>query len=547
MENDASKIFQKVKDKRDNEFSPSFDVMDENFAIWAMESGKTSADSTIYSKTQGHGSEIDIISNDLRAFSDIVQSTLSSSERQIMVTMAEAEGKDARSEIGRLERLFHFLLKKADERLGRMLLPTLEEMTDWQALVRGCRAARILLYKAGKDVIPDFIAPDPRWLVYEVGGEGLLWVGHTTFKSKAMLKSEQDYDATKEKDIEVCDYWEYLEEGKVANSIICEGDFIKKPEILKIPSMPFAIRPVSTRPPVSDSTGTKLKGYGESLFAAGRGINSVRNRFISIVANHANKLANQPLFNYRDAQGKSLGGEILPGGIVDLDRDHQRVEASPMNDIPQAVLGILDWLNGQMEQVMLPKIPIGPQGPSGTAYNLAQEQGTKIFNPQLRNKQSFYEDVCRLIEEQIIAGGIYGDLKKVKVQGVENKKYYETSFTPVDLKKPHIIEVKFTARTPWSQYDTTQVAQMLIGQGLPRLWVWEHILKIQDPKLLQDLVALETYEQSPQGMMKRAVEVLKDKGYEFEADKLVEQMDLMEAQEAQMGVPAEGGLNAPGQ
>jgi len=357
-----------------------------------------------------------------------------------------------------------------------------------------------------------------------------------------MLKSEHNYEAAKDKDIEVCDYWEYLEEGKVANSIICESDFIKKPEILKIPSMPFAIRPVSTRPPVSDSAGTKLKGYGESLFAAGRGINSVRNRFVSIVANQANKLANQPLLNYRDAQGKSLGGEILAGGIVDLDRDHQRVEASPMNDIPQAVLGILDWLNGQLEQVMLPKIPIGSPAPSGTLYNLAQEAGNKIFNPQLRNKQSFYEDICRLIEEQIIAGGI-----KVKVQSVENKKYYETTYTPVDLKKPHIIEVKFTAATPWSQFDTAQVAQMLIGIGLPRLWVWENILKVQDPKLLQDLIALETYEQSPQGMMKRAVEVLKDLGYEFEANKLVEQMDMMEAQEAQMGVPAEGGVNAPGQ
>jgi len=461
--------------------------------------------------------------------------------------MAEAGGDDKRKDIGKLERLFYFILKKADERLSRLLLPTLRETTDWQAIVRGCRAARILLYTTGKKtdkkLIADFMALDPRWLVYETGSEGLLWVGYTTFKSRAALESKYGYKSQGERDVEVYDYWEYLGEDQIANSVICEGNFIKEPEVLKIPSMPFAIRPVSTRPPVVDSSGTKLKGYGESLFTAARGINSVRNRCISIVANQANVLANQPLINYRDSAGKPLGGTVnLPRGILDLDKDHNRLEAIPLKDIPQAVLGLIDWLNGQMEQVMLPKVSFGSPPPSGTLYNLAQEQGNKVFNPQLRNLQCFYEDICRLIEEQIMAGGI-----KVKSQWLEKKKYYETTYTPADLKKTHVIEVNFTARTPWSQMDTYQVAQMAIGVGLPRMWVYEHLLRIEDPYLMQDLSALETYEESPHGKMRRAVDVLMERGYEFEAMKLTEEMDKMDridVQEAGM-IPATQPTRAP--
>jgi len=51
--------------------------------------------------------------------------------------------------------------------------------------------------------------------------------------------------------------------------------------------------------------------------------------------------------------------------------------------------------------------------------------------------------------------------------------------------------------------------------------------------LIQDLLALEIYEHSPEGMMKRAVEVLMDRGYVFEAQKLVEQMDRLPTQEAE--------------
>ena len=528
METNPEKITEWFEQKARDEFHELWDLMDIDYDIWAMNPTpkKTGYDAGIYTKTKGHESDIVVTSNDLRVFSDKVCSTLASSEMQIMISMAVAEGEDKREDIGKLERLLYFAFNSADERLRRLLLPPLRESGDWCAAVRGWRAGRFLVEQRGKDVIFNFTNWDPRWLGYEVGDNGLTKVGYKTFKSKESL-GRWHFGATK-KTNEFIEYWEYEDEEKIGNALVCDNKLVKEAEVLKIPSMPIVIMPVATRPPIASKDGIKLKGYGESLFAADRDVNAVRNRFVSMIANHANRLADQPLINYMASNGIRIDGMTNdPGGVINLAMGENKIEPSPMKEIPQTVVGMMEWLSSQVEQGTLPKIPVGTPAPSGTLYNLAQEAGNKVFNPQLRNLNNFYVDACRLVEEQLLAGGI-----KVEIQGEQKKEYYHYKVTPVDLKKPHIIKVEFTAKTPWTQMDTYQVAQMAQSLGLPEAWIHENILKLQDPKLVQDLLALEIYEHSPEGMMKRAVEVLTDRGYVKEADILVDKMDMMANQEA---------------
>ena len=531
METDASKIQTWFGEKESGEFQPLFQRMDEDFDIWEMNpspSNISAYEQDVKTKTKQHPADIDVVSPDLRDHSDGVQSLLSDSDMQIMIKMAEAEGIDKRAEMGKLERLFIYLLEKADDRLRRLLLPPLRESIIWYLGVRGWAGVRVLLYKKDKSVIPDFVAFDPRWLVYDIGGEGLIKVGYKTFKSRAALKSEWDYEAESKTENEVIDYWEYEKPGQIINSVSCKGTFLKNPEVVNIPSMPFSIIPISTRPPVVGPSGTTLKSYGESLYATNRNINAVRNRFASIWVNHANLTANQPLINYRSKAGETIRDfRSYPGGVINLDRDENRLEPLPLKEISPTILSFMGWLNVQIEQGVLPRYLMETPPASGTRANLAQEAGNKIFNPQLKALSCIYADICRLIEEQLLAGKL-----KVNIKTEWDKKYYETQVTPIDLKRAHIIKVEFTARTPWSQLDVAQIAQMLKGLGLPDEWIWENILKIQDPKLISDLLALEIYEHSPQGMMKRAVDVLMDRGYIFEAQRLIKQMDIMEQQQA---------------
>ena len=534
MEKDASAITTWYDEKVKEEFNNLFERMDEDFDVWEMNTSPaniTAYESGIRAKTKRHGSDIDVVSNELRTNCDNVQSILSSAEMQIMVRMAETEGEDKRSDMSKLERLFYFLLEQGDLRLRQLLLPSLRESSDWHALVRGWRAARILNYK-GKDgkIIVKYTALDPRWLVYEVGDKGLLKVGYKTFKSKVALQSEWKFDAPKKNNNEVIEYWEYESKGKTSNAVVCDNKFAKQPEPLDMRSMPFSIVPVSTRPPIADSEGTKLKGYGESLFASGRQIHAIRNRFASIMANQANLLANQPLIHYRaKAGGRDIPGSFqdVPGGMVELTMGEDEMVPSPMKEISPTTANLLGWLGEQVRATLLPSFHMETPPASGTRYALGTEASNKIFNPQLRSLNHFFEDICRLIEEQLIDGGI-----KVKFQSLVKNKYDEVEITPVDLKKPHIIKVEFTAKTPWTQMDTAQVAQMLKGLGLPDGWIWENILKVQDPKALADLAAIELFEHSPKGAMKRAIEALiETRGDIVAAQSLIRDLDRLEEQE----------------
>jgi len=505
MLKDALGIFDFFQDKEDTEFGEDFQRMDKDYELWDMDPDSilNNYDANVRSQSKEHKSQVRIVSDDLRINSDNIDSILASAAMDIKVKMAEETGQDLRNEIGVLERLFHFALYMADERLKMLILPPLKETLIWHATKRGYAAARVLVYK-GKDggVVFNFVPYDPRWLVYEVGGEGLLRVAYKTFRSGVSLKSEYGYADGGKSDNPVVDYWEQIDENLFGNTVVTKDAILKPPGSYKIPSMPFSIVPVSTRPPIS---GVKMKG-GDSIFAAVRNLNALRNRVMSIWASHGALKENQPILNYMDEQGIRIDDAMtdIPGGVWNLKKDHNRVEPSPLPDISPTTVNLAGWLDSQIAQALLsPVYRMEEPAASGTRAAIAEEAGNKVFNPQLRALGYVYEDICRLIEEQLIAGGI-----NVKVQGIQGNKYFEVKVRPVDLKKPHMTKVSFTAKPSWLQLATAQMADMMLRQGYPKSWVNEHIYKFQDPKLMDDLEALEIYDNSPTGMMERAADAL---------------------------------------
>lgn len=521
----AKEIISWFKNLEDGEFETLFKTMDEDFDVWEMTPSPTNIsdyDSEVRRKTREHGSEIEVVSNELRKNCDNIHSILSKADLQIMVKMAEAEGDDKRDEIGKLERLLYFMLEQGDLGLRKMVLPSLLEQTNWCALVRGCRAGRILNYKGkGNTIIANYASLDPRWLVFEADEEGLYKVGYKTFKNRAAIEKEwgvklpnsawyKPWDKTG-KVVEVIDYWKRLKTGVYGYKVVsCDTDL--KERIYKIRSMPIVITPVAIRPPIATTDGDKLRNYGGSIFATAKNIHAVRNRFASIMANHANLKANQPLINYKGDGGKSIPPNAMfnvPGSIVELVLGENELKESPLPEMSNTEGNFMAWLSGQVEDTLLPSFRIENPAASGTRYALSAEAGNIIFNPQLRSLNHFYEDVCKLIEEQLIDGGIGNEkIGRIKFQSLFKKEYAEVTVTPVDLKKNHIIKVESIARNPWEQMDNAQVAQMLKELGIPEEWLWEYILKVQDPKLLKDLSALEVYDNSPQGMMWRIADAL---------------------------------------
>ena len=549
---EAKEITEKVG-QRKQDFNPLFKRMDIDFEIWKMV--ESSYDTEIDTKTKAHETDIKIISNKPRTSCDNVQSILSSAERQIIIRMAEAEGDDKREDIGKLERLFEFLFERADERLILTRQLPLRESLIWFSLVRGWMAGRFLTYKYKGKLISKYSALDPRWLTYEIGENGFLWVNYETRRSKVALEDEYGDIVPKQpwykpwggstKNIAVYDYWKVEKNGKISNAVVCGDTFLKEPEPQKFTSMPILIMPVSTRPTVVGSGGkSEEEGYGDSIFASIRGINGIRNRFASIIASHANLMANQALLNYKDDVGVSISSTTnVPGGVIELVKGHQEIVASPMKEISPTVTSMYDWLSGQVEDGTLPDVRVASPAQSGTLQNIVQEAGNKIFNPQIRLLNHFYSAACRLIEEQIIADKI-----TVTVKSDQDRKYREDKIQPVDLKRAHIVKVEFTASSPWQKMDAYQVAEMAMRLEVPLEYIYEFILKFPDPKAVKDLAIIELFEHSPKPAMKTAVKALMKSGRIDEAEDLIRDLEGMLAEErAQVpqGVPQEAPPQAP--
>jgi len=545
----AEEITKQVEEK-EKDFNDLFVRMDADFELWNLTT--TPVIGSLSAGTLEGEHTVQMVSNRLRTFADEVHSKLAAAERQIAVRMAEAEGEDKREDMGKLERLFEFALEKADERLIAMLVPPLREQIIWYSSIDGWAAARILVESRdkGKTVIFNFTPLDPRWLTYEVGSNGFLWVAYKTFRSKVALADEykigedkRPFEAKSKNDNAVIDYWKYESPGKMSNAVICDKTFLKATETYNLPSVPILIMPVATRPPLGAS-GSKLASYGDSIFAPIRDSNKLLNQVASIVATHANLLARQPTINYYDGEGKILTTTaFLAEAVVNLPMGHNKLGEPPMKEISPTIVHLLNWLEEQVESGSLPRVRVGQPPQSGTLENLVQEARNIVFNPQLRLLNSFYAGICRLIEEQLLSGGVGPEkIKKVKVQIEQKNKYYETEVKPVDLKKPHIVKVEFTARTPWQQLATAQVADMLKRAGLPDSFLWEYIYKFPDPKGLKDQVAIEMAEHSPKLAMLRSIIALKNAGRDEEAGQLIEDMYNMAMQEQ---VGAGGGMEAP--
>lgn len=518
---------------REKQLSDLHKRMDADLDLWNLKQAT-------YDK---HKTAINITTNHPRTFADDIYAPLSRAEIQIIIRMAEAEGEDKREDIGKLERLFHFLLELADLRLRRMLLPPARDWIIWFFNIRGWASARVLIEKPTKEdtIISNFTPCDPRWMTWEVGKDDLLWGAYKTFRSRADLKASYGYEPSQgfhfpwgqaKDSLPVIDHWEG-EPGKMVNTVVCGDATLLGPAPHNLPHNPFIIRQVATRPPIASTSGFDIEGFGDSLYAPNRAIYDLENRLYSIEATRANLMSKQPIINYYGLSGKLLDDTVMQAeAVLNLPEGENKLEPVPMKEIPMTLLDLSRAIGGMRERAELPRIDIGKPPPSGTLFNLVEQSGDKIFVPQLRALMDFYADVLYMMEEQLLMGKY-----KVKVKAEVDRKYYEAKVTPVDLKEPHIIKVEFTAKTLWRDMDALTVADMQKRLGLPDEFIWEKTLKLQDPKRLKKMAAVEVAEHSPKFALKEAFEALMEEGREEEANMVRGDIDRIAEMEGLTGTP----------
>ena len=483
----------------------------ENDVGWTERTTRMDADYNIWSNVptekDTHQGTINITTPDFRSFADELQKGLVRSERNISIYMAEKEGTDERDNISMLERLFIYCYDKADLLLLMKGLIPLKDQLTWFGMIRGEMVVRMLNRRDKKGFIPDYLSPDPRWLTYQYGNNGLEWVNSKTFRSKDDLKANYDLDIPARGDgegTEFYDYWD-IQSGRVVNTLVSQNQVLRENKY-DLKTIPFLIVPIATRPQVVDRSGLRSAGHGDSIYAAVRGFVPVINKMLTLRATWANRLAHAPLAYIKaDANDDDITEEQLYteiGTVINLPPGSS-LKRIPLPEISQTLMTLSGELSAQRQRATAPNVVFGDvvMPSSGTAISELKEAEEKAYFLSLTALDTIYTRMCYMIEEQILDQKL-----KFPIDGVQDGKFYEDKITPVDIKRAHIIKTEHTIRSRFGTLQAMETGQMALMLQLPLEYIWDKILKIQDPKRLKELKEAETLDKDPVQVARHAQE-----------------------------------------
>ena len=502
-----------------------YGTMDIDFDLWALQpmAIKGIEPSVNYNQVTkiislDRDTEKGFVSPSPRAFADLIHSRVTASERQITVR-AQGGNKGGDRDLARdLELLVAYALEKNDERLTMELnYPPLLDYLVWSGMIRGIFCVRTLV-KEGEDGRSsfDFMPLDPRYVKYEMGSKGKLWISSSTFRSAAAIKDEYGKDAADEDNNEVHDVWKVTEPGKkVKNYIIHNRELMEDAIEYDLPTIPVLYLTVPGVPPIK-SLRELVNKHGTSIYAGAREIFRFENELISMWASHAELLFRQPLLNYFGTEGKELSTTAyFQSAVMNLPMGQNKLEPAPVKDISPTIVNLIGLIGSLRQRITAPDIEYGELKNfplSGTAINELQSAREKSQGPILRGLKYLYTGIANQIEQQIKNSGM-----KTAIEAEVNREYYASEIEPVILDTPHITRVEFVVRTAWNQLDTYQVADMAQRLGLPDEFIWEYILKVPDPKGMKELGMVEDAEHSPILRVLGAIKKLIEDGREGEA------------------------------
>lgn len=524
---------EEIKKKIDNtseDFQQLRSRWDEIWQLWSLKKNEGNYDIMTKAFQGQRETEVDFVSPAPRSYVDLVHSRLCNSERQIIIRLLEKEGEDKRDELSKLERLIAFAFDKADDKLIFQGEGPLLDFLIFTALLRGRMCVRTMVYELNGEIVFDLKPWDPYNVKYERGARGYSWITNTTYRSAEAIKDEYGKDVPKEKYNEVIDYWK--DTGDVIeNSVICGSEKLHE-DSYKLDNFNVLYIPVPGVPAISTSQGITVF-HGDSILGPPMEIFKFENELISMWASHAKLLYKQPTINYLDEDGQELSSTVfLNEAVINLPMGHNKLDASPVKEISPTLVNLTGLISSLRQRATLPDIEYGELRNfplSGTAINELQQARDKVFGPILRALNILYTQICYQIEQQLISNNIQVDVKTEIKQ-----KFYQAKVKPKELKAPHLIRVEFTARTPWTQLETYQIAQMAKQMGLPDAFIWEFIIKIPDPKATADMAAVEIAEHSPALLRLRAIATLLDQGRHDEARSLIDEL-YNEWQQEQQG------------
>ena len=441
-------------------------------------------------------------SNDPQTYAEKVIGWITGADMTVRIPYDGGDDED-RERNDMKERFLIGMLKAADERLCRMMLPTLRDQIAWYVAIRGWYAGRALLAKREDGSTYVDITPwDPLHTYWGVGADGLDWVCYKVPKTKEQIFSQYnvkvDWEAQYTAD-GICVYDFY---DKEMNTILIHNGSTSQPltRVVKKQTrhganqVPAFIGPIGANPYIVSLSQSNMEDtiadVGESVFRSTRDLYPKHNLMMSTMLELTARSRRQGLIVRSRDGTKSLDEDpYLEGSEISL-AQNENVEPLGLLEMSRETGAFMSLVSGEMQRGSIPYSVYGevPFQLSGFAINTLRQGVETIVNKYLRGTERAYQMIFNLISDQYSEGSF----KSMDVSGMDrNRVYFTETINPNDLKKTGQPVVNLVGQLPQDDMVKFSMAQIAREGPTPLLSdqaIRDRILAIQDADQMNDSI-----------------------------------------------------------
>ena len=441
-------------------------------------------------------------SNDPQTYAEKVIGWISGAEMTVRIPHDGADA-ELREKNDLKERFLIGILAAADERLCRLMLPTLRDQLAWYTTIRGWYAGRALLAKREDGTTYVDITPwDPLHTYWGMGPDGLEWVCYRVPKTKDQIFSQYnvrvDWDTPHKVDgIDVYDFYD-----KEMNTILINNGssttpltrVIKKQTRHGADQVPAFLGPVGSNPYIvalsQSNMDDTIADVGESVFRGTRDLYPKHNLMMSTMLELTARSRRQGLIVRSRDGTKTLDEDpYLEGSEIAL-AQNENVEPLGLLEMARETGAFMSLVSGEMQRGSLPHSVYGelPFQLSGFAINTLRQGVETIINKYLRSTEKAYQMIFNLIGDQYAEGSF----KSMEVSGMDrNRVYFTEDINPDILKNTSSPVVNLVGQLPQDDMTRFSMAQIAREGPTPLLSdraIRDRILAIQDADQMDDSI-----------------------------------------------------------
>jgi len=336
-----------------------------------------------------------ITMNDAATFANRVHNTII---RAGITPEVEGEGlKDEDTSL--IEGFIRAIDLMADSFIQYRDIPSFKDWEILQACDRGRIARRVTLREEDGKLAPDsFLQIDARYLSYEYGINGLLWVANRLPRSKEDIKDEYGVEVTR-KNAVVTDFWNSEEE------VVYVGKEEVKREANVWGEPPFIIQVVPAGLFFMDDD--RMLQSGESIFSLDRNLYPAKNLFGTILQS----LTTKSFFNGLQLEVENVATAKKPAlppygkkFVAPVKIGSKGYFSMPIQDLQSSAKFFYSILDEALQNGALPKVSYGtyPSPASGVGIAQLKEAEDPVYYPRIQGFTMFRQRLYRMIIKQYI-------------------------------------------------------------------------------------------------------------------------------------------------